>query len=61
MKLGAMLARTLRHFFPDGKTYLGRLRDPRDPGRIVCHDSAGTGHGGARNASFHLPRETALA
>ena len=35
MRLGRVLARTLRHFFPDWKTWLGKLRDPRDPTRIV--------------------------
>lgn len=30
-----MLARTLRHFFPDWKMWLRGLGDPRDPNRIV--------------------------
>jgi hypothetical protein len=35
VKLGGVLARTLRHFFPEWRSWLSALRDPRDQARIV--------------------------
>ena len=64
VKPGGVPARTLRHFLPGWNRWPSAPGRPRDPGRIVCRENAGTGrrgHGGARNASFPASPETSSA